>query len=418
MYPDGCAGKQQSPIDIRTTQTEYDPKLNDFAIWFDPPKPGSTFHVVNNGHTIQVNMGGDFHVTNGGLPSVYKTAQFHFHWGHADHQGSEHLIDNRASPLELHIVNYDSVNYKSIGTAMVQPMGLAVLGVMYEVGDEDNEALEPILQAMEHVKDPENDLIHDLPAQRIRDFLPSDTTKYYRYNGSLTTPGCFESVIWTVFDEPLYISQRQMSAFRRILQMKVQHENHAKKSHHHKKHKRSADEKMIGEVLEEAGIRSDPLEKIRLDVALEDKKNPTTTETRKENPVITETPKLGESPKKFYLHHEENPNMDELMKNVNQSSNNKEQTYSHVDNEAKLEEKVAELEIEVERLKLVNNFRPPQLLHGRVVYRSFDNLAEQRNANAVRLGSQGTKDPQNNSSIIMSSLSLLVSVLLISVQFI
>lgn len=33
---------------------------------------------------------------------------------------------------------------------------------------------------------------------------------YFRYNGSLTTPGCFESVIWTVFDQKQTISHRQV----------------------------------------------------------------------------------------------------------------------------------------------------------------------------------------------------------------
>ena len=40
-------------------------------------------------------------MTNGGLPNVYKTAQFHFHWGHAKHHGSEHLINSKAFPLEV-----------------------------------------------------------------------------------------------------------------------------------------------------------------------------------------------------------------------------------------------------------------------------------------------------------------------------
>jgi len=34
-----------------------------------------------------------------------------------------------------------------------------------------------------------------------------DRTKYYRYQGSLTTPNCNEAVIWTVFKDPIKVSQ-------------------------------------------------------------------------------------------------------------------------------------------------------------------------------------------------------------------
>ena len=33
---------------------------------------------------------------------------------------------------------------------------------------------------------------------------------YYRYSGSLTTPPCYESVIWTVFEDPILISSAQV----------------------------------------------------------------------------------------------------------------------------------------------------------------------------------------------------------------
>ena len=403
LFPDGCSGKQQSPIDIETSTTQYDPNLNDFAIWYDPPKPNSLFHVVNNGHAIQVNVFGPFHIANGGLPSLYSTAQFHFHWGHANHQGSEHLIDSRASPLELHVVNFDSINYKGIGEAMIKPMGLAVLGVMYEVGEEDNAALEPIIQAMEHVKDPEDDNTKELPAQPIRNFLPQDTTRYFRYNGSLTTPGCFESVLWTVFHEPQYISHRQLLAFRRVLQNK----RHKKK---HRRHIRSSskDEKMVEEVLTEAGIKNDPLEKLELQVGLEKQQGSET--------VPSEAPKLGEPPNKFYLHHEKNPNMDKLMTDVNQSSHQKnEQTYHHVEseNEKRLEKEIIKLEHEIERLVLVNNFRPVQELNGRTVYRSFSSFTRPVNP-ASQERNKDNDDPNNYSTRNISSSTVIFITLLLT----
>ncbi len=44
------------------------------------------------------------------------------------------------------------------------------------------------------------------------DLLPGvDRTKYYRYLGSLTTPNCDEGVIWTIFKDPIKVSQDLVS---------------------------------------------------------------------------------------------------------------------------------------------------------------------------------------------------------------
>lgn len=40
--------------------------------------------------------------------------------------------------------------------------------------------------------------------------MANNLNMYYRYEGSLTTPPCYESVIWTVFREPIEIAEEQV----------------------------------------------------------------------------------------------------------------------------------------------------------------------------------------------------------------
>lgn len=44
----------------------------------------------------------------------------------------------------------------------------------------------------------------------VRELLPVLLDEYYRYDGSLTTPPCYPSVLWTVFRNPVSISLRQV----------------------------------------------------------------------------------------------------------------------------------------------------------------------------------------------------------------
>lgn len=76
-------------------------------------------------------------MTGGPLGSdEYELTQFHFHWGSCNKQGSEHRVDGRQFPAEMHLVHYNRSQYSSIEEAAMCPMGLAVISVLI---DEDAE---------------------------------------------------------------------------------------------------------------------------------------------------------------------------------------------------------------------------------------------------------------------------------------
>lgn len=46
----------------------------------------------------------------------------------------------------------------------------------------------------------------------LSDLIPKEEKlrRYFRYLGSLTTPGCDETVVWTVFEEPIQLQEEQV----------------------------------------------------------------------------------------------------------------------------------------------------------------------------------------------------------------
>lgn len=49
-----------------------------------------------------------------------------------------------------------------------------------------------------------------VPGFNIRALLPARLDEFYRYDGSLTTPPCYPSVLWTIFRNHVTISRKQV----------------------------------------------------------------------------------------------------------------------------------------------------------------------------------------------------------------
>ena len=172
-------GRNQSPIDLSGA---VDADLEELVL--DYPNRGLVGEV-NNGHTIQENLKpGNFASIRGGR---YEAKQFHFH------SPSEHRVDGKSFPLEVHIVHSN-------------PDGrLAVLGVLFEEGEE-------------------NSMLSQLNGFRPAGMEPytgpvdygliiGSLDEYYSYNGSLTTPPCSEGVLWVVLRNPITASKEQIDRF-------------------------------------------------------------------------------------------------------------------------------------------------------------------------------------------------------------
>lgn len=212
-YPE-CGSNAQSPINIQTDSVTFDPEL----LPLQPhgyEQPGTEpLDLHNNGHTVQLSLPPTLHLE--GLPRKYVAAQLHLHWGQKGSPGgSEHKINGEATAAELHIVHYDSESYASLSEAAQQPQGLAVLGILVEVGETENPAYEHILSHLHEIR--HKDQRTSVPPFNVRGLLPPLLAQFFRYNGSLTTPPCYQSVLWTVFNRRAQISMRQLEKLQEAL---------------------------------------------------------------------------------------------------------------------------------------------------------------------------------------------------------
>ena len=183
-----CAiGKRQAPINIEVSATLQGPAE---PLQFNYNPSGGS--VVNNGHTIQVDLQGDNSLTVRG--TTYRLLQFHFH------TPSEEQINYRPAAMVAHLVHKSADDQ------------LAVVAVLLDPGQPN-----PVINTVwTYMPLDANDRVR-LPLESIdlNELLPKDQ-RYYQFIGSLTTPPCTENVLWNVLKQPVALSKEQIRLFQQL----------------------------------------------------------------------------------------------------------------------------------------------------------------------------------------------------------
>jgi carbonic anhydrase len=181
------SGKRQSPIDIRDgIKVQLDPVQFEY-------KP-SGFRVIDNGHTIQVNVAAGNAIEVMGRR--FELLQFHFH------RPSEERIDGRQFDMVAHLVHKDLEGR------------LAVIAVLLDRG-----SAQPLVQTIwNNLPLEKGDELAARGTIDLNALLPPERS-YFTYMGSLTTPPCSEGVLWMVMKQPVPISPDQIAIFSRLYPM-------------------------------------------------------------------------------------------------------------------------------------------------------------------------------------------------------
>ena len=182
-------GVEQSPVDLTGATPAGAGDGGGLDIEWQPTEA----EVVDNGHTIQVNVAEGSSIALEGRQ--FSLVQFHFHLP------SEHTVDGAASPMEVHFVH------------AAEEGDLAVIGVLMEAGDAD-----PTIQSLWEAIPGPDESPAAVGALDPGTLLP-EGRGYFRYQGSLTTPPCSEVVSWVVMTESISVSQAQVDAFAALYPM-------------------------------------------------------------------------------------------------------------------------------------------------------------------------------------------------------
>lgn len=198
-------GTKQSPIDLPPhlrklpVSLKFKPCYTSIPIKFG--KNGLPTNLVNNGHTIQMNVESKQELTLSYNGQIFDLLQFHFH------NHSEHTVNKHSFPLEMHLVHKlrDGDDYLVLGIFFKtykrrwwkKPYDFLANFWDYLPGKGSKRSAKDVY----------------VPLAELATAI--SRSSFYKYNGSLTTPPLSECVTWLVARKHLFCTREQVRCFQK-----------------------------------------------------------------------------------------------------------------------------------------------------------------------------------------------------------
>ena len=200
-FPTCGQGTSQSPVDIRTG------KLAGYrGAPIELRYTSSELTVENTGHVVEVPIPADVQNPVQIDGDRYELVQYHFH------TPSEHTVDGRHADVEAHFVHMNASG------------ATAVIGVFYRRGPHPNAMLDKILISAPETAGEEVHVGEASPAELFRHIRgvvpkhnPTWVNSFYTYDGSLTTPGCTQDVLWSVLADGGQVSAPAVANLHHVI---------------------------------------------------------------------------------------------------------------------------------------------------------------------------------------------------------
>lgn len=197
-----CGGQRQSPVDIVTSAATAKTGSGSL-LKLVPGNPDPTIQasLIVNGKLKNNGKALGFTVDTVATPiklkfnkHTYTLRQFHFHFSCEGEMGSEHSLDGKHFPGEIHLV-FTNDQHGNVKNAMQSKNGLAALAFFLDYDDAaENKAIKRISDNLVNLRMPHGSM--QFPdGMSLGNLIPAlkeglSNLKFFAYQGSLPTPPC------------------------------------------------------------------------------------------------------------------------------------------------------------------------------------------------------------------------------------